>query len=186
MENKAKLKERKLIHKGSILDYYCDEMQFTNGSTEKWDYIDHKPVVAIVPYDEDGNIICVKQYRHAVQELSIEIPAGGINDNESPMEGALRELREETGYICDLDTVVPLIEMYTSIGYTNEKIYIFTGQVIEKTKRELDLNENIDVLKISLKEIKQMIFDMKIRDGKTIGAIMSFINFAKSIDWYML
>ena len=170
------LKKRELIHRGSILDYYCDEMEFKNGSIEKWDYIDHKPVVAIVPYEEDGKIVCVKQYRHAVTEESIEIPAGGINDGESPMEGALRELREETGYICDMKTVKPLIEMYTSVGYTNELIYIFEGKIIGKTNRELDLNEDIDVIRLSQQDLKQMILNNEIKDGKTIGAIMSFIN----------
>lgn len=176
MDENIMLKKRNLIHKGSILDYYCDEMIFSNGNEEKWDYIDHKPVVAIVPYDDAGNIICVNQYRHAVGEYSIEIPAGGIGENENPVEGALRELREETGYICEEGSVKPLIQMYTSIGFSNELIYIYEGKISEKLESNLDPNEFVEVIKISIEDLKHMIFNMEIKDGKTIGAIMTFIS----------
>lgn len=169
------LENRELIYNGGILDYYQDTMRFSNGNIEKWDYIEHKPVVAIVPIDENDNIICVKQYRPAIGKYSIEIPAGGIGDDVDPKIGALRELREETGYECDIEKVCHLVDTYTSVGYTNELIYIYEGKVTKKGKTELDDNEFINVEHYSIDDLVKMIFSGDIEDGKTVAAIMSYI-----------
>lgn len=168
------LQSRKLIHRGSILDYYQDDMKFSNGNTETWDFIDHKPVVAIVPVDRDGKIICVRQYRHAVNKYTIEIPAGGIGVDKEPLTGALRELKEETGYECNIDEVKHLIDIYTSVGFCNEKIYIYEGKVVRKGDTHPDENEFVRVKKYSVSELKQMVFEGIIDDSKTVSAIMTY------------
>ena len=181
MENDILLEKRTLVHKGSILDYYEDIMSFPNGNKATWDYIEHKPVVAFFPVDvKTGKILCVKQYRHAIESESIEIPAGGINDNETPFDGAIRELSEETGYECvDSDAsaeVSKLIEMYTSVGYTNEKIYIFYGNVVKKRSQSLDENEYVNIILLDKDEIRNMILNGEIKDGKTIAAFFAYSN----------
>lgn len=170
------LVKRELIYKGSIIDYYKDDMLFSNGNTARWDYVDHKPVVSFLPIDIDtGKIVCVKQFRHPVEQYCIEIPAGGILDGEEPLTGALRELEEETGYKL-VGEASHLVDIYTSVGYCNEKIYIYYGNVKKVKAQSLDENEFVNVECYELNELKRMILSGEIEDGKTVSAIMSYYS----------
>lgn len=71
--------KRELISKGSIIEYYVDTMQIPNGNTEQWDFVNHKGAAAMVPVDQDGNLLMVRQYRNALERNTLEIPAGGLN-----------------------------------------------------------------------------------------------------------
>ena len=92
--------DRKLVHKGAIIDYYQDTVQIPNGNVATWDFIMHKGAAAAFPVTEEGKILMVKQYRNALDRFTIEIPAGGLNGADEPtMDAARRELEEETGYV---------------------------------------------------------------------------------------
>ena len=96
---KFKRLSRDLVAHGAILDYYQDTIQVPKGNVAKWDFIKHNGAAAIVPVDEKGRLIMVKQYRNALDPDTIEIPAGGLlTPNEPTMDAAIRELAEETGY----------------------------------------------------------------------------------------
>ncbi len=89
---------RELVAHGAILDYYQDTMQIPNGNVVKWDFIKHNGAAAVVPVDEKGRLIMVRQYRNALERYTLEIPAGGLQTPEEPtMDAAARELEEETG-----------------------------------------------------------------------------------------
>ncbi|MDE7403803.1 MAG: NUDIX hydrolase, partial [Lachnospiraceae bacterium] len=93
---------RDLVAHGAIIDYYQDTIQVPNGNIVKWDFIKHKGAAAVVPVDDKGRLIMVKQYRNALDRYTLEIPAGGLNGQEEPtMEAAARELAEETGYTAE-------------------------------------------------------------------------------------
>ena len=93
---------RELVAHGAIIDYYQDTMQIPNGNIAKWDFIKHKGAAAVVPIDEQGRLIMVRQYRNALERYTLEIPAGGLQTPEEPTrDAAARELSEETGYHCD-------------------------------------------------------------------------------------
>ena len=90
---------RELAYKGTVLDVYCDTMEFENGNTAKWDFIHHDGAAAVVPVTEDGKILMVRQYRNALERYTLEIPAGKLDDpKEAGIVCASRELEEETGY----------------------------------------------------------------------------------------
>ena len=85
--------KRELVHKGAVIDIYCDTMEFENGNTAKWDYIHHDGAAAVVPVTDDGRILMVRQYRNALDRYTLEIPAGKLDDpKEEGIVCASREL----------------------------------------------------------------------------------------------
>ena len=172
MEEYKRLK-RELVAKGAIIDYYQDTMQIPNGNVARWDLIDHKGAAAVVAVRDDGKLLMVRQYRNALERETLEIPAGGLNGREEPTElAAMRELEEETGYTCD--QVELLNSIYTTVAFCNEKIDIYLARNLKPGKQHLDEDEYLHVEAYTLEELKQMIFDCKIQDSKTICAIMTY------------
>jgi ADP-ribose pyrophosphatase len=170
--NDIKRIKREPIHKGHIIDVYCDTMELPNGKTAEWDFIGHKGAAAIVPVDKDGKIIMVRQYRNAIEKNSLEIPAGGLNPGEDMKTCATRELEEETGYRSD--KVEHLIDLYTTVAFCNEKIGIYYTNNLIPSSQNLDEDEYVTIEKYSLEELVQFIFDGVIDDAKTISAILAY------------
>ena len=164
---------RELVAKGAIIDYYQDTMLIPNGNVAKWDLIDHKGAAAVVAVRDDGKLLMVRQYRNALERETLEIPAGGLNGREEPTDqAAKRELEEETGYTCD--KLELLNSIYTTVAFCNEKIDIYLARNLKLGKQHLDEDEYLNVEAYSLEELKQMIYDCKIQDSKTICAIMTY------------
>lgn len=159
--------------RGAIIDYYQDTMLIPNGNTEKWDLIDHKGAAAVVAVLEDGRLLMVRQYRNALERETLEIPAGGLNGREEPAaQAAQRELEEETGYVCGHMELLNTI--YTTVAFCNEKIDIYLARNLKRGRQHLDENEYLNVEVHSLEELKQMIFEGRIQDSKTICGILSY------------
>lgn len=164
---------RELVAKGAIIDYYQDTMLIPNGNVAKWDLIDHKGAAAVVAVRDDGKLLMVRQYRNALERETLEIPAGGLNGRKEPTDqAAKRELEEETGYTCD--KLELLNSIYTTVAFCNEKIDIYLARNLKPGKQHLDEDEYLNVEAYSLEELKQMVFDCKIQDSKTICAIMTY------------
>lgn len=164
---------RNLIAKGVIIDYYQDIMQLPNGKTAKWDLIDHKGAAAVVAVRGDGKLLMVRQYRNALERETLEIPAGGLNGRQEPTkDAARRELEEETGYICE--ELELLNSIYTTVAFCNEKIDIYLARDLKPGKQHLDEDEFLNVEAYSLEELKQMIFQGRIQDSKTICGILTY------------
>lgn len=170
---------RNLVYKGSIIDYYRDEIKIPNGNIAMWDFIGHKGAAAVVPVLPDGRLVMVRQYRNALDRYTLEIPAGGRSSTEEDFyDCASRELTEETGFTCD--KLEKLIEVNTTVAFCNEMIHIFVAKIDSKQGlQHLDEDEYVDVVIKSLDELTQMIYECKITDGKTIAAIMAYKNSLK-------
>ena len=158
---------RDLVAKGAIIDYYQDTMQIPNGNIAKWDLIDHKGAAAVVAVRED---------RNALERETLEIPAGGLNGREEPTDqAAMRELQEETGY--HTDHVELLTSIYTTVAFCNEKIDIYLARGLkDRGNQHLDEDEFINVEAYSVEELKQMIYDCRIQDAKTICGILTYAS----------
>lgn len=164
---------RDLVAKGAIIDYYQDTMQIPNGNIAKWDLIDHKGAAAVVAVRPDGKLLMVRQYRNALERETIELPAGGLEGRDEPTAvAAKRELEEETGYVCK--QVEPLVSIYTTVAFCNEKIDIYLATDLEPGKQHLDEDEFINVEAYTVEELKEMIYAGKIQDSKTICGIMTY------------
>jgi ADP-ribose pyrophosphatase len=166
---------RELIKKGAVIDYYQHDVLTPNGNIVKWDIIEHKGAAAVVPVREDGKILMVRQYRYALGRETIELPAGCLNSKDEPtIEAAKRELKEETGCVCE--NMELLASIYTTVAFCTEKIDIYLAKDLKVGEQNLDEDEFIDVEAYSVEELQQMIYDCKIQDSKTICGIMTYAS----------
>lgn len=164
--------KRTLCHKGHIIDFYTDTMELPNGKTAEWDFIGHKGAAAIVPVTDEGKILMVRQYRNAVEEYTLEIPAGGLNPGEDMKTCAARELEEETGY--RTEKTEHLLDLYTTVAFCNEKIGIYFTEHLIPSKQHLDEDEFVTIQSYTIDELVHFIFTGQIKDAKTIAAILAY------------
>jgi len=173
--NEIKRIKRDLVHSGKIIDYYQDTIAISNGNIVKWDFIKHKGAAAVIPVDKDGNIVMVRQYRNAIDQYTLEIPAGGLDSvNEPPKNCAIRELEEETGY--KSANVEFLIELYTTVAFCNEKIYIYTAKNLIPGQQHLDEDEFVDIERYPIEELVHKIYAGEIQDAKTISGLLAYYH----------
>lgn len=168
----VRLIERKLAHKGKVLDIY-DDYVAVNGRTTHWDFIHHNGAAAVVPVLPDGRILMVRQYRHALSRFTLEIPAGKVDSPDEPkIDCARRELEEETGYRCE--NLKPLINVNTTVAFCDEFIEIFLAEALQKTQQHLDADEDINVEPWTLSDLLALIFARKLTDSKTVAALLAY------------
>ena len=149
-----------------------DEYSLTiEGRKVRREIIDHPGVAAILAFDEKDRIILVRQHRFPHGYI-LEIPAGTLNNGESPKRCALREIQEETGY--KAKRMMHLITYYASVGYSTEAIHCFVAFGLKRGKMKLDTDEFITVRKMELPKLIKLIKSSKIIDSKTICAVMVY------------
>lgn len=135
------------------------------------DIVSHPGVAAILAFDEEGKVILVKQHRFS-HGYVLEIPAGTLDNGESPKDCAFREIKEETGYAAKKMT--HLISYFPSISYNMEEVHCYLASNIKKGKQNFDNDEFITVEKMELTKLIKMIQSGKIKDSKTICAVMIY------------
>lgn len=173
MAEEFKRLSRDLVAKGAIIDYYQDTIQVPNGNIVKWDFIQHKGAAAVVPVDEEGRLIMVKQYRNALDRYTLEIPAGGLNGAQEPTrDAAARELSEETGY--HAEHLELLLSIRTTVAFCNEKIDIYLATGLTAGKQHLDEDEYVNVGAYTLEELTEKIYAGEIQDSKTVAAVLAY------------
>jgi ADP-ribose diphosphatase len=167
-------------YSGKIISLDVDTVRFPDGSLGELEMIRHPGASAVVPFltdpaGEDAQILLIHQYRYAAEGYLYEIPAGRLNPGEQPADCAKRELKEETG--CSAQHVEHLFTMYTTPGFTDEKIHVFmaTGLVAGETKHEAD--EFLELHPMLLSRALQMVEAGEIRDGKTALALLFAAGF---------
>jgi ADP-ribose pyrophosphatase len=143
-----------------------DEVLLRDGKAAKRIRIDHPEASAIVPFTSENEIIMVRQYRYALGRETLEIPAGKVDQGEKPEACARRELLEETGYEAES---LRLIYTYApAIGYSNELIHIFSGHHLKQVNTSIDEREISSLQRLSLEEVRTLIREGRIQDGKTL------------------
>lgn len=173
MKKEIRRIRRERVYQGTIVDVYKDYMEFSNGNHEVWDYIHHKGAAAVIPVMDDGRLLMVRQYRNALDCFTLELPAGGLDKADEPGRAcSARELEEETGYRSeDLEW---LITLRTTVALCNEKIEVYVARNLIRTHQHLDENEFVNVEAHTVEELKQMIFEGKIEDSKTVASILAY------------
>ena len=163
------------VYKGKIFTLDHDTVRFPDGSDAEMDILRHPGASAIVPFmndphGEDPQLLLLRQYRYAAGGYIYEVPAGRLDGDESPSDCAVRELKEETG--CTAESMKPLFTMFTTPGFTDEKIHVFmaSGLVHGEAAREAD--EFVDVVIMRLAEALELIRTGEIMDAKTALSLL--------------
>ncbi len=166
----VRLIESKKLYDG-VISLRKDKFLLNNRQVEK-EIVEHRPSVGIIPVSGDS-VILVTQYRRAADRTLLEIPAGKIEDGETPEQAAAREMDEEIGCTGDLR---PFLKWYLAPGYDTELMYLFVATNLRKikSKRERDDDENIIVRKVKLDSAVKKCLDGQIQDCKTIAALLAY------------
>ncbi len=160
-----------LIFDGKVLHLYKDDIILPNGAMGMREYCKHGGAVCVVPLTRDGEVVCVRQYRYALQRVTLEIPAGKLDSpDEDHLEAALRELREETGYTPG--RITPIGDLATSPALLTEIIYMYLAEDLTEGETDPDEDEFIEFVKIPLEDMVDMIIRGEIQDAKTQAAVL--------------
>lgn len=163
--------KREEIFKGKVLNVVCDTVELPNGKPATRELCLHVGAVCVIPLLSDGSVIMERQYRYPHGRVFFEIPAGKLNyAEEDPLEAAKRELREETGAIANKYT--DLGEMVPSPAILSEKIRMYLAEDITFTERELDEDEFLEVERVELGKLYEMVMRGEIADAKTQVAVL--------------
>ncbi len=163
------------IFNGKIVRLRVDDVKLPDGGQSKREIVEHPGAVAILAIDENNNIWMVSQYRKAVEQVLMEIPAGTLEENEGILECAQRELAEETGLIAE--QWQEIISYHCAPGFCTEKTFIYLAQKLsQESSPSLDRDEFLEVSKIPLETAYQQILNGDIIDGKSIIAIQYAVH----------
>jgi len=158
------------IHDGRICALREDTVQLANGNTTIREIVEHAPVVAIVPTDENGDVILVRQYRLAAKEALLEVPAGLVDPGEDLEAAAQRELREETGYRAA--NLRRLGGFFVSPGFCTEFIHVYLATGLGEAPLDGDEDEDITVERVSQAEAVRLVESGAIKDAKSVAGIL--------------
>ena len=137
-----KLTSSERLFEGKIINLRRDEVILPNGRTGMREVVEHPGAVAIVPLTTEGNVILVRQFRHPIGQVILEVPAGKLDSGEDPAACAVRELAEETGFTAN--TLRKLISMYTTPGFSNEIIHVYLAEDLIESDKHPDEDEFIN------------------------------------------
>ncbi len=179
MTDDAQIKTTR-IYTGRVISLDVDQVRFPDGTTGELEIIRHPGASAIVPFvsdpaGSDPQVLLLKQYRYATGGTLYEIPAGRLEPGELPAACARRELLEETG--CSAESMVPLTSMFTTPGFTDERIHLFLASGLTRGESRREADEFIEVETVSLSTALQMVESGQIQDAKTALGLLFAAGF---------
>ena len=172
--SKRPVQSQELVFKGKHIQVRVDQVMDPDGKVWAKEIVVHPGAVCVVALLDDGNVILVRQYRHAAGQELLEICAGGLNPGEDPVEAAMRELEEETGYRAA--KMVERARFWTTPGFTTEFMYLYEATGLVKTETNPDEDESIEVEIVSPGEALRMIDDGRIQDAKSILGLQRILS----------
>lgn len=168
------------VHTGRVISLDIDTVRFPDGSIGELEMVRHPGASAIVPFVSDPlggdpQILLLKQYRYAAEQYLYEIPAGRLDAGEDPRDCAVRELREETG--CTAARMDFLFTMFTTPGFTDERIHLFMAAGLERGETAHEADEFMTLETVTLSQALQLIQKGEIKDAKTALGILFAAGF---------
>jgi ADP-ribose pyrophosphatase len=157
------------VYDGRILNLRVDQLMLGNGKTAKREIIEHRGAAAIVPVIQGRDVVLVRQYRYAVATDLLEVPAGTMEQGETPEECAVRELEEETGFRCK--EIEKILEFFPVPGYSTEKIHVYIAKGLSQSKMNTEDDEQISVEILPMENALEKVRSGEIHDAKSICAL---------------
>ena len=159
------------VYDGKVFDVDRDKVRMPNGRTVTVDVVRHPKSVVLIPVPEPGHVILIRQYRYAVNAFLWELPAGSVDEGESPEQAARRECHEEIGKVPA--TIVRMAAMFPTPGYCDEEMVFFRVSSLEEPNEaaELDEDEDIEAKTFELRDAREMIRRGEITDMKTVAGL---------------
>src|SRR5580700_2307793 len=183
----ARVLSSKVSYRGPVFSVTTDEVEEPGGVRARRDVIRHSGSIVILAVDDavkatrkaEPRILLERQYRHAAQSMMWELPAGRIDDGETALTAAKRELLEETGY--SARQWKRILHFYVSPGFLDETMTIYLARGLQAGEAQPEPDERIAVRFFSLSEAKRMAINGRIRDAKTISGILWLAEMARPV-----
>ena len=160
----------KQIFDGVVVKLFVDEIELPNGNKSVREIVRHPGAVCVIPVTDSGEVIMVKQFRYAFGQVLLEVPAGKLEPGEDPLVAAIRELEEETGTVAE--KIEHIGELYTTVAIIDEKIQMYLATGLSYKNAHPDEDEFLEVEKIPLDTLINMVMSGEIKDSKTQVALL--------------
>lgn len=169
--------KRELACPGAVVNFYKDTMELPTGEKQTWDFLEHRRGGAcVIPVLQDGRLLMVRQYRPAIDQETLELPAGARdNPEEDTRTTAERELEEETG--CRAGSLRRILQLKSAPAYCTETTDVYLAENLESIgHRHLDDAEEIYLEAWPVERLKEMIYRGEIQDSKTVAGILAYCD----------
>lgn len=173
-KDRAKILKSEVKYRGKIINLRVDKIILPNGREAMREVVEYRGSVTIIPVFDDGSILFVKQYRYPVGEELLELPAGKLEEGEEPLETALRELEEETGYTASKMRF--LCDFYLAPGYSTEHMHLFIAEGLVRGKYSPDYDEIIEPVILKEEVVREMLEKGTFKDAKTILGVLYYLE----------
>jgi ADP-ribose pyrophosphatase len=174
----GKILKSEMVYQGKVFGVRRDEVVEPNGVRAVREVITHPGSVVVLPVLEDGQVVMIRQYRHAARQYLWELVAGRMEAGEKPKKAAARELLEETGYRAARYEV--FLDVFPSPGFLEERMFILLATGLTAGEAQPEEDERIEVRAYKLSELKEMIHKGKLRDAKSIAGILYYLTYGKN------
>jgi ADP-ribose pyrophosphatase len=173
----AKILKSTVVYEGKVFGVRRDEVVEPNGLRAIREVITHPGSVVVLPLLQNERFVMIRQYRHATRQYLWELVAGRIDSGETVKKAAARELLEETGYRAKRYSV--FLDLFPTPGFLEERMYIVLAEGLTEGKAQPEEDEKIEVRIFGAKKLKQMMQDGRLRDAKTIAALLYYFTFLR-------
>ena len=173
MDEERTISTRK-IYEGRIVNLRVDTVELPGGRTSEREIVEHRGAVVIAAIDGQGNVLLVRQFRKAVGQVLLELPAGTLDPGEDPETCALREIQEETGFRAG--KLEKLGGFYSAPGFLTEYLQLFMATELEPNARAGDDDEDIEVVPTPLSKVPHLIATGEIRDAKSVAGLLRVLR----------
>lgn len=172
MTSERSVKTRR-IYEGRILNLRVDTVLLPNGRTVDREIVEHGEAVVIVAVDSQKRVLLVRQYRLPAGQVLVELPAGGIEPGEDIVEGAKRELQEETGYAAK--KMERIGGFYSAPGFTTEFLHLFLATGLRRKPLTPDDDEQIELVRKPISDVPGLILNEEVKDAKSVAGLLAFL-----------
>ena len=165
------------IYDGRAVKLRVDTVEMSGGRQTTREIVEHSDCVAIVAIDDEGNVMLVSQFRQAVENELLEIPAGGIEPGEDPPAAVSREMQEETGYYPQ--KLERLGGFYSAPGYCTEFLHLYLATDLVASQLFAEDTEEIRLVRVPLAQVPELIASGSIRDAKSLAGLYLLREYQK-------